>query len=91
MKNEKNYIFEKKAGGTAPRNNFTKFGAHWNIFRHRIKDTLVLQTRRLTFLSIVISVFRRYEKPTEKISAQSEKIRYGVWIPIYLPSSTSDV
>jgi len=30
-----------------------------------------------TFLSLAISVFRRYEKPTEKVLAQSEKIRHG--------------
>jgi len=35
-----------------------------------------------TFLSIVISVFRMYEKPTKKVLAQSEKIRYGFGIPI---------
>jgi len=44
-----------------------------------------------TFLSILISVFRRYETLTKKVLAQSEKIRYGFGIPMYLPSVTSDV
>jgi len=81
--------------GLSTKEQFNQFGAYWDIFRHRNDDTFALQTRILadkhTFLSIVISVFRRYEKPTKKVLAQSEKLRYGFWIPIYLPSITSDV
>jgi len=49
------------------------------LFRDRLAD-------KHTFLSIVISVFRRHEKSTEFFLPQSEKIRHGIWIPIYLPS-----
>jgi len=48
-----------------------------------IETYLDIALRTLVALPIVISVFRRYEKPKEKKSAQSEKIRNGFWVPIY--------
>jgi len=78
----KSYFFflikkRKRSGGTDPRNNFTKFGACWNILGIKVGILLHYRlTDKHIFLSIVTSVFRTYEETTKKVLAQSEKNRY---------------
>ena len=69
------------------RNNFTKFGASWKVFRYRTDDTFrVTHSKRsqnytsLTHKLLVLLLFQRFEKP-EKVLVPSVKIILFVRIP----------